>query len=332
MIATSGSSGDPKVVMLSGRNLAASVTASRRCLGLGAGDRWLNCLPLYHIGGAAIVYRCAEAGATLLLHEQFDPAQLLIDLQHYNVSHISLVPAMLAQLLKASGGRKPPDTLRVALVGGDALSPALARQARAESWPLHVTYGMTETCSQLATDSSDKAGVEFGAVGRPLDGFEIEIGLDGEIWVRGEAVMTGYANPEKVPGQGVEDGWFQTGDLGMIYSNGELMVNGRADESLTSGGETFHPNQVERLLSECPGVEASAVSSAPNEIWGDRLVAWVVGEITEEALQLWCRANFPTAIRPREVFKTDTLPRNSMGKVDRCCLQAWTKQRLRSKK
>jgi len=127
-IATSGTQGEPKAVMLGSANLRAGVLASRSRLPLQAGDVWLDCLPLYHIGGMAILYRCAEAGAAVVLHEGFDPQQVWDDLEKYRVTHISLVPAMLARLLDLCGD-SPHPALRFALIGGGPLSAALAQRA-----------------------------------------------------------------------------------------------------------------------------------------------------------------------------------------------------------
>ncbi|MEJ2530138.1 MAG: AMP-binding protein [Gammaproteobacteria bacterium] len=202
IIATSGSEGEPKGVMLSGGNIASSVAASRNRLGLESGHLWLNCLPMFHVGGVMVAYRCLDAGAGMLLHPGFDADQVWADLNRYQVTHISLVPAMLARLLDLTKDAAPPDCLRVALIGGGHLSPLLAFRAREAGWPLCVSYGMSETCSQCATDCGDAAGLIAGQVGLPLDGFEIALSEQGRIMLLGPAVMRGYANPDLAPGLG----------------------------------------------------------------------------------------------------------------------------------
>ena len=148
LLATSGSSGLPRLVKLSDSNLQASVQAANERLKLSHTSVWLDCLPLVHIGGLSILLRCACAGASVVLHEGFDAPGVMDDLHNHQVSHISLVPAMLAQLLDLA--KPPPPSLQVVLVGGAPLEPSLAAKALAAGWPVWVTYGMTETASMLA--------------------------------------------------------------------------------------------------------------------------------------------------------------------------------------
>ncbi len=327
IIATSGSEGEPKGVMLSGGNIASSVGASRDRLGLERGDIWLNCLPMFHIGGIMIAYRCLDAGAGMLLHSGFDADRVWADLNDYPVTHISLVPAMLDRLLDASGDATPPDSLRVALIGGGHLAPELAARAHAAGWPLCASYGMSESCSQCATDCGAQAGTSPGMVGMPLDGFEIALSQRGRIRVRGPAVMLGYANPDLSPGQGLSDvGWFETGDLGEIGESGRIRVLGRADDMLICGGVTIHPGEIEGQVYGCPGVGEVAVTSRSDPIWGDLLVAMYTGEAGKDDVESWCRANLASVLRPREFIRVSDLPRNGMGKLDRVGLRGMLAQ------
>lgn len=336
LVATSGTQGEPKAVMLSGANLQAGALASKSRLPLQAGDAWLVCLPLHHIGGMAILYRCAEAGATAVLHDRFDPQRVWADMEKYHVTHVSLVPAMLAKLLDAGRGLPPP-SLKVALVGGGPLSAALAAYARAAGWPLCATYGMSETGSQLATLCPLPEDWQSGQVGAPLPGFEVEI-LDedgrptsgsGRIRIRGGAVMAGYANPQRQMGLGLDQGWFTSGDLGCIDAQGKLTVLGRHDDMLVSGGVNIHPQAVEEVLKRCPGVADAAVTAVVDDIWGDLLVALVVGGASDEVLAQWCRAELPSAMRPRRFVRVAGLPRNALGKLERQVLHSLARQNLK---
>lgn len=323
IIATSGSEGEPKGVLLSRDNLAASASASRQRLGLDAGDLWLCCLPLLHIGGLSILYRCLDAGAGVLLHQGFDAASVWQDLQRHRVTHISLVPAMLARLLDISQDRSPPAWLRTVLVGGGHLAPELAARAHAAGWPLCVSYGMSETTSQCATRCGADAGMVSGEVGLPLDGVEITLSERGRIMVRGPVVMRGYVNPERISGVGLrEDGWFETGDLGEIDRAGRLKVLGRADDLLISGGRNIHPIEVEGLIAACPGVEQVAITGQVDQVWGARLVAMYVGPASEAEVERWCCDNIASALRPRRYVRVQGLPQNSLGKLDRTRLTA----------
>ncbi|WP_275097957.1 class I adenylate-forming enzyme family protein [Sedimenticola hydrogenitrophicus] len=325
IIATSGTSGEPKGVMLSAANLAASVAASERRLGLGVTDCWLACLPLFHIGGLSILLRCLAAGARVLLQEGFEVAEVWQQIAAGEVSHVSLVPAMLERLL-IQADRPPPPTLRVVLIGGGPLSRSLAQRAHAAGWPLCVSYGMSETASQFATDCSPTAGLTPGRVGRPLEGYQVSIGSAGRIRVRGPAVMRGYANPAGAAGLGLERGWFETGDLGRLDGQGRLTVIGRADDLLVSGGKNIHPSEVEERLLACPGVTAVGVTGRADPVWGVTLVALFSGEVAAAALAEWSREHLPGHLRPREFLPIEQLPRNAMGKLSRAALQELLEQ------
>lgn len=337
LIVTSGTQGEPKAAMLSGANLQAGTLASRSRLPLAAGDAWLACLPLYHIGGMAILYRCAEAGATVVLHEDFDPLRVWRDLETCRISHVSLVPAMLARLLDAGRDAPPPAALKYALVGGGPLSAALAQRARAAGWPVCATYGMSEAGSQVATLCDLPNDWVSGRVGAPLPGFEVRIvGEDGRptsgagrIRIRGDAVMAGYANPQRQPGLGLEQGWFTSGDLGCLDAQGRLTVLGRHDDMLVSGGVNVHPQAVEEVLKRCPGVADAALTAVADDTWGDLLVALVAGEAGDEALEKWCREALPGAMRPRRFVRVPALPRNALGKLERQALRSLARQKIK---
>ncbi len=336
IVATSGSEGAPKGVLLPQRALVAAATASAARIPLAAGDTWLACLPLFHIGGLSIFWRCFAAGAAVRLHEGFDATAVWADIAAGRATHVSLVPAMLARLLDVSRDAPPPSTLACALIGGAALSRPLWRRARNAGWPLYVSYGMSETAAQVATlpptDDWDE-----GLVGTPLPGMEIAIGDDGHIRVRGPQLMQGYlalpANGAAAPASGenpehagtlpagieapFENGWLRTGDLGHIDAAGHLRVLGRGDDVLVSGGENIHPLEIESRLAACPGVTDVAVTATPDPVWGDLVTALVVGSAGAAMVDAWSRAHLPAKLRPRKVIAVAALPRNALGKLER---------------
>jgi len=315
VISTSGSEGEPRGVMLSNAALDAAAAAANRHLPLHAGDLWLACLPLYHIGGQAILWRCARAGAGVLLHDGFNAEAVAADLRRYPVTHISLVPAMLARLLDA--GATPPASLRHVMIGGAALSQTLFDRATAAGWPLNPSYGMSETAAQIATWTPADGPWHEGLVGRPLTGSEFVLAVDGRIRIRGPQLMLGYLD-----GSGIDvDGWLTTGDLGKIDAFGRLTVTGRADDMLVSGGNNVHPLVVESCLAACSGVHDVAVTGLPDPVWGDLIVALVVGETPRKDLLAWCRARLPSAAQPRRIVHLDALPRNAAGKLERAALR-----------
>jgi O-succinylbenzoic acid--CoA ligase len=328
VIATSGSSGEPKGVMLEWQTIYNSAVAVNHRLDLGASDCWLNCLPLHHIGGLSILFRTVLAGASMVLHQGFDATRVWQDIQRVRISHLSLVPVMLEQLL-AVAEAPPPEFLRVVLIGGAALEPGLAERALAAGWPLFVTYGMSETASQVATQPLTSAsainkpipllaGVECSVVD---EGGELTNGI-GRIRLRGELLMRGYANPEQRAGVGLDEtGWYTTGDIGSYQAGSGIQVGGRADAVIISGGENILPQQVERLLQGCPGLSELCVLGVEDSLWGERVCLAYVGEATEQAVERWCRETIKGALRPRLFVQLEQLPRLSNGKLDRHALR-----------
>lgn len=312
MVPTSGTSGAARVAMLTAAALEAHVTASAAVLPmLRVGDRWLSCLPMTSIGGLAALWRALSAGACLGLLERFD-ADEARGFMAEGASHVSIVPAMLAPLAHAGG--PPPRGLRCLLSGGGPLTAAAAQDARAQGWPLWNGWGMTETASHVAAGPVDDAWCA-GVVGKPLPGVSIDIdAATGRLVIGGPMLMSGYAGP--APGLGLEpDGRFLSGDTGEWLPDGSLLVSGRADDVIVTGGVNVHPEPVEAALSACPGAGDVAVTARPDHRWGQALVALYTGGVALAALDGWAREHLPSASRPREFLRVERLPRNAMGKL-----------------
>jgi len=312
-VATSGSEGERKIALLAGDALAAAAAASAARLPLAPGDVWLDCLPLHHIGGLSIFWRCFAAGAAVRLHDGFVADAVWGDIAAGRTSHVSLVPAMLSRLLDVAGDTPPPASLRCALIGGAALSRPLWLRARAAGWPIHVCYGMTETAAQVALLEPTDDWHE-GLVGKPLPGVELAVDEDGRLRIRTPQRMLGYLGETERP---FTDGWLRTGDLARLDDEGRLHIIGRGDDMLVSGGVNVHPIDVEQRLAACPGVSDIAVTATPDPVWGDRVTALFVGAVDPAAVESWTRDHVPAALRPRCFFRVETLPRNAMGKLER---------------
>ncbi len=343
LLCTSGSSGAPKVVMLTTGQLLASATRVNAVLDLRRGDEWLCVLPLHHVGGLAIGWRCALAGATLRLVAGddpqvapgpwqglpapavggFDAVRVARTLAAHPVTHLSLVPAMLARLLEAMPA--PPASLRVVLLGGQALHPALARQALAAGWPLYVSYGMTETGSMVAVDPWRGDAAPGARVGLPLPDVELACAGPEEplrvLHLQGPMLMAGYADRRRRPGHGLAGGWLRTADLCRLDADGALRVFGRADELVVIGGEQVSPEALEARLASAPGVRELAVVALPHPDWGATLAACWSGPATPATLDAWCRAKLPGRERPRIFRRFDALPLLAAGKPDRAALR-----------
>ncbi len=330
VLLTSGSAGFPKAVPITEAMLDAHVTASARRLGEEPEDAWLAPLPLAHVGGLTVLVRMARAGGAAILAGRFDELQILAELERSTL--VSLVPTMLHRLFRfdAEWGAKRCPRLRAILLGGAPAPPALHEEARRRGLPVLSTYGMTETCSQIATVPREEARAGVIAA-RPLEGFALRITDadacgEGRIEVRGPAVFAGYLTCEGVDRGSFDGEWFRTGDLGRLDAEGRLIVTGRADEVLITGGENVHPSEVERVLATHPGVRDVAVGGRPDAEWGQRLVALVVRDarVTSEALEQWCRASLAGFKIPRIWRSVSEIPRTASGKirreeVDRLC-------------
>ena len=187
------------------------------------------------------------------------------------ITHLSVVAAQLWRLLKDNAF--PTVDLKAVLLGGSAPSPALIEQARQRRVPLHTTYGLTELASQVTTTSS--TDTRLGSAGRVLPGRELTIAADGEILARGATLCLGYDHGGPIISATDEEGWFHTGDLGRLDSEGYLWVTGRRDNMFVCGGENIHPEAIERAITELSGVRQAIVVPREDVEYGARPVAFV---------------------------------------------------------
>jgi O-succinylbenzoic acid--CoA ligase len=323
IVFTSGTTAAPKGAMLTHAAHRASALGSAERLGTTAQNRWLLCMPLFHVGGLSIVLRSAITGFAIVLEERFDAARVNHLLHSGDADTVSVVPTMLDRMLEDGGGRRYPSSLRCALVGGAPLHAALAARARAAAVPIAPTYGLTETCSQVAT-AEPRAAEDHGAnVGRPLSGVEVRIGdADesglGEVLVRGPILMRGYFENDGATRAALRGGWLHTGDLGRLDAKGRLRVEGRRTDLIITGGENVMPQEVECVLTSHPDVADVAVYGVPDERWGERVIAAVVPSrdgVDETALRAWCRQRLAGYKIPAAFVAVSSLPRTASGKL-----------------
>ena len=297
---TSGTTGSPRPVELTHANHHASAAASADRLGVHADDRWLSPLPLFHMGGLAVLLRSAIYGTAALVHESFDAGRVREVLESRGATLVSLVPTMLLRLREAGLSAAP--ALRAMLLGGGPAPSGLVDWAASVGLPAMPTYGMTETASQIATAAPGEHG------GRPLPGVDLRIAEDGEILVRG---------PMVAPGTLGGDGWLHTGDAGRLDERGLLHVDGRIKDLIVSGGENVAPLEVEQVLLAHPAVADAAVVGVADAEWGEAVTGFVVldGEATEDQLRSWCRERLAAYKVPKRIEPVDRLPRNPAGKL-----------------
>jgi len=333
VLRTSGTSGRPKAAVLGREALRASAVASARLLGSAPHDRWLLCLPLFHIAGLSILVRAALAGACVVLEPRFEAARVASLLDSARISHASFVATTLDALLAARGDRRAAEGLRVVLLGGGPAPAALLERALAAGYPLAPTYGLTEAASQVATRPpaqpgqpapTDPAGglvalpgVELRIVdaqGRPLG-----IGQDGGIEVRGPILMSGYLGDPEATARSLRGGWLATGDVGRLDAEGRLRVLDRRRDLIVSGGENVYPAELESVLASHPDLVDAGVMGVPDARFGARPVAFVVWRSgvprDSEELAAYCRARLAGYKQPVAFVAVDALPRNASGKL-----------------
>jgi len=239
--------------------------------GLRPGDRWLQSLPLYHVGGLAILVRSALAGAAVAVPDR--DASVSTALNATGATHLSLVATQLRRLLDAQDGPLPRRVQGI-LLGGGPLPEALLRRGHARGWPLLTSYGSTEMASQVTTTTPGAPLADLRTAGRCLLHRRLRIDDDGQILVAGATLCLGIAEADRVRDPRV-NGWYPTGDLGHVDSQGRLHVEGRADRQFVSGGENIQPEEIEAALERLDGIERAVVVPVPNEEYGKRPVAFV---------------------------------------------------------
>lgn len=345
IVFTSGTRGAPRGVVLSRSALLASARSHTGVLGWRADDRWLLSLPTAHVGGLMIVVRCLHARRTVVMGGRaadgsFDPAKTLEVVERDRVTLLSVVPTMLQRLLRAQ--RRAPASPRAVLVGGAGAPAALMGRARESGWPVLATYGLTEACSQVATERPEGLEALRAGVGPVVPGMELLIGgaeadpavadgaaasgRPGSIRIRGPVLFDGYlgesaGDPLERPFDA--DGWFDTGDLGTLDPRGRLRVVGRRADRIVTGGENVDPAEVEAAILEWPGAAACCVVGIEDEEWGERVGAVVAPAAGFEALgglralERHLGERLAGFKRPRSWSVRERLPVARSGKVDR---------------
>jgi len=302
VVATSGSTGGPKAVELGAAALLHSARASLARVGARPGERWLCCLPAMYIAGIQVLVRSLVSGTDPVLADRADAQTVAAS----GCAHVSLVPTQLRRLLdgREDGMASPLAGFSSVLLGGAAASAGLLDAARGAGVRVVTTYGMTETCGGCVYD------------GLTLDGVQVRIDEDDRIWIAGPVLFSGYRPGPRVPG----DGWFRTGDLGRMDS-GRLVVRGRADDVINTGGHKVVPGEVAAVLQTCPGVRDVAVLGLPDPEWGERVIAVVAPADpaeppTLELLRLHVQERLPRYAAPSGVVMVDAVPMLPSGKHD----------------
>ena len=270
VVFTSGSTGVPKAALHTFGNHHYSALGSGANIPLGPRDRWLHSLPIYHVGGLSVVFRCLLAGAAMVLPEPGSTLSEAID--RGGATHVSLVATQLRRLLAEDA---PLGTLGAILLGGGPVPETLVDEALDRRLPIHTSYGLTEMSSQATTTPQGATREVLHTSGRALPHREVTVAQDGEILVRGDTLFAGYVDGDALDRPLDEAGWFHTKDLGELDDWGYLRVTGRRDNQFISGGENVQPEEVEAALCRIEGIEQAVVVPISDEEFGERPVAFV---------------------------------------------------------
>ena len=326
LLFTSGTTGEPKGVPLSLAQLEANLAALEQAWGMSAADRLLHVLPCHHLHGLVLaLWGSARLGIPIVLAERFDADVCIETLASQRATLFMGVPTMFRRMAHAQRARPLP-AMRLYVSGSAPLTPAdfHAFEARFGAQPLE-RYGLSET--MIVASNPLEGDRRPGTVGQPLPRTELRLADDGEIEVRGPAVMTGYWQAPQLSADAFRDGFFRTGDLGHHDEAGYLCIHGRKKEVIIVGGSNVLPGEVEQGLAGEPGVEELAAAGLPDPDRGEIVAAFVVAAPGQDAavLEARLRARAEQALaaykRPKLYRFLAALPRNAMGKLDRRALR-----------
>jgi acyl-CoA synthetase (AMP-forming)/AMP-acid ligase II len=326
---TSGTTGNPKGVLISHRGMALTAEAFAERLHVSDGAAWLNPMPLFHtagnvLGGLGAAWACAPH-VTLA----FDPGRTLAAIAAERPGFVSAAPTLLHAVLEHPAFRSTDvRAVEIVVTGGSVLEPAFVRHLEASfAAPLSITFGMTETCGAICVGAPEDAQADRETtVGRPLPHTEVMVARTGELLVRGPRVTKGYHDmPEETALAIDAEGWLHTGDLGSMDERGYVRIEGRLKDMIKRGGENIAPAEVEACLAEHAAVAEAAVVGLPDERWGEVVVAYVrpvPGSTPDvEELVAHCRERLASFKLPRRWAFVDAMPLTASGKIRRAELR-----------
>jgi len=329
---TSGTTGQPKGALITYGMQWWNAVGSALNLGHNLDDRWLACLPLYHIGGLSILMRSVIYGISAMVYEKFDATSINRSILEGRITIISVVAVMLQRMLADLdthwGGVRYPATLRCVLLGGGPAPYSLLEACMLHGIPVVQTYGLTEACSQAVTLSPADAVRKPGSVGRPLppvqlrimhDKRQASVGEPGEIFLKGPTITPGYVERPEATARAFQDGWFATGDIGYLDKDGYLFVLDRCADLIISGGENIYPAEIESVLQSHPAVKEAGVCGQPDAQWGQVPVAFVVLSagctVSIQELLDYMAQKLARYKQPRAIYLAGQLPYTSSGKL-----------------
>lgn len=304
VVETSGSTGVPKRVLISRSAMRASADATHARLG-GPGQ-WLLALPPTYVAGLQVLFRSVRADTEpVLMTDRLRPSvEAMTGARRY----VSLVPTQVHRMLQDGDETQALTRFDGVLVGGAALDREVREQAAQTGVRIVTTYGMSETCGGCVYD------------GRPLDGVEVAT-EGGRIKIRGPVLFDGYQGDVALSAEVLRNGWFLTQDLGHISEQGRVVLGGRTDDVVITGGLNVPAGAVAESLERHRGVRAAAVVGVPDEEWGEVVVAVAVTDVALDELREHVARQHPRSFAPRRLVRVDALPLLPNGKVDRLAVE-----------
>jgi o-succinylbenzoate---CoA ligase len=314
LISTSGSTGEPKFVVLSYRALFYSILQTIDLLELNSNDVWLLTLPLQHVSGALVPIRVFSVGAKLCILEQAGSSPILRSIQENKVSIISLVPTQIQKLLSIPNAHSILSTLKYILVGGSRVSKSFEKDCI--GLPIVYTYGMTETASHVV---ATKSNFTHGNVGKALAYSKVAINeLDNRISIHSKTLFSGYVDSNGI--HPIEDEFFLTNDCGFFNSNGDLHITGRVDDIFISGGKNASISILENFIHNNLACSDCKVIAVDNSLWGQRVILYIErSEIitveTQNHLNESIKSQLGPEYVPIKIYVLKQFPRSTLGKV-----------------
>lgn len=332
---TSGTTGQPKGVMITHRNIVAASYGKTEIIPVNPGERALCVLPLFHSGGLNdLAFPCIYRGASIVLRQRFSASEFWECVERYRVNFFYIVPTMWNILLRApEAAQVDTSSFKFGISGSAPIPPEQLRECETRfGVPILEAYGATENTGGITTNQLDDS--KWGSIGKPFKGFDVRVfddegnplppGDRGEIVVKGKAVMKGYFNSPEATAETIKKGWLHTGDIGYVDEEGFFFIVDRKKEMIIRGGVNVYPKELEHIIATHPKVNTVAVISEPHDKYGQVAKACIVlkrGETgTEEEIRAFCEQKMASYKVPEYILFRETLPINAVGKVAKRCL------------
>lgn len=328
VIFTSGSSGTPKGVKLSFKNLISSASTGNSGLKQESGDSWLASLPFFHIGGFSIITRALLYGLTIIIPDSLDTTGIRFSIDKFNPSFASLVGTQFKRLLES--GTLPNSGLKNLLLGGGFVDDDLVKSALEKGWNISKVYGSSETSSFVTMISGSELSSRTSSAGKPVPPNEIFIidangrrlppTMTGQIVVKSGAVMEGYINNDAETAIKLQDGIYHSGDIGHLDEEGYLYIDARMNELIISGGENINAEEIEKTILGYKGIEDCCVIGIEDSTWGQAVAAALVKsdeKISATDITAHLKKKLAGYKIPKQIIFVEKIPRTPLGKTEK---------------